>query len=186
MKGVCLVKSKDITLGAIMVALTSIILYSTSLIPINTLTILTVASAIIPVCIIRSNIKTATFVYVASSLIGFFIVPINISILYAIFFGVYGIIKFLAEKTKNLTVEYIYKILFFNIAFCTAFVIFQKVIGIDVLAGIENIISRFININTKAIAITIFLIIANIVFLVFDYALTLLISFYMDRIHNKK
>ena len=65
-------KAKDIALGGILVALTTIVLYSTSILPISTLAILTIASALIPVCIIRSNIKTSIFVYISSSLIAFF------------------------------------------------------------------------------------------------------------------
>lgn len=175
-------KSKEITLGGIMVALTSIILYSTSLIPINTLTILTVVSAIIPICIIRSNIRTAIFVYIASTIIAFFMVPINISILYAIFFGAYGIIKFFAERGRS-KLELLYKIGFFNISFIVGFILFQNVLGIDIINGIEEILSRFINGDIKIITWTLFLIVANLVFYVFDYALTLIITFYMDRIH---
>ena len=82
-------KAKDIALGGILVALTTIVLYATSILPISTLAILTIASALIPVCIIRSNIQTSIFVYISSSLIAFFLVPINISFLYFVFFGVY-------------------------------------------------------------------------------------------------
>ncbi len=177
-------KSKEITLGGIMVALTSIILYSTSLIPINTLTILTIASAIIPICIIRSEIKTAIFVYIASTVIAFFIVPINISVLYAIFFGIYGIIKFFAERSRS-KFEILYKIGFFNIAFVIGFILFQNVLGINIIKGVEEIISRFINGDIKVIVFALILVVANLIFLVFDYALTLIISFYMDRIHKK-
>ena len=75
-------KARDIALGGILVALTTIVLYATSILPISTLAILTIASALIPVCIIRSNIQTSIFVYISSSLIAFFLVPINISFLY--------------------------------------------------------------------------------------------------------
>lgn len=177
-------KSKEIALGGIMVALTIIILYSTSLIPINTLTILTIASAIIPVCIIRSNIKTAIFVYIVSTTIAFFIVPINISVLYGIFFGVYGIIKFFAEKNRS-KFEVLYKIVFFNITFIIGFIIFKDILGIDIINGSGEIISRFISGDIKTISFILILIIANLAFLVLDYALTLIISFYMDKIHPK-
>lgn len=184
MKGSIKMNSKEITLGGIMVALTSIILYLTSLIPINTLTILTIASAIIPICIIRSDVKTAIFVYIASTIIAFFIVPINISILYAIFFGIYGIVKFFAERSRS-KLEVLYKISFFNIAFIIGFIIFQNVLGINVIKAVEEILYRFISSDIKGIAFALFLIIANLVFFIFDYALTLIISFYMDRIHKK-
>ena len=178
-------KAKEITLGAIMIALTSIILYSTSLIPINTLTILTIASAIIPICIIRSDIKTASFVYIASSLIAFFLVPINISILYVMFFGIYGIIKFFAERMKNIYIEYLLKILFFGISFLITFIIFKNVIGINVVEGIQKVVEKFISTNVRGLSGMMLYISANVVFLIYDYALTLIITFYMDRIHNK-
>ena len=50
--------ARDMALGGVLVALTSIILYMTSVIPTSTLTILTIASALIPICLIRSNVKT--------------------------------------------------------------------------------------------------------------------------------
>ena len=53
--------ARDMALGGVLVALTSIILYMTSVIPTSTLTILTISSALIPICIIRSNVKTALF-----------------------------------------------------------------------------------------------------------------------------
>ena len=81
--------------------------------------------------------------------------------------------------------EVLYKIGFFNIAFIIGFILFQNVLGINVIKGVEEILSRFISSDTKMITFVLFLIIANLVFLVFDYALTLIISFYMDRIHKK-
>lgn len=98
-------KARDIALGGILVALTTIVLYATSILPISTLAILTIASALIPVCIIRSNIQTSIFVYISSSLIAFFLVPINISFLYFIFFGVYGIVKFFIERIRKEKLE---------------------------------------------------------------------------------
>ena len=69
-------KSGNITLGGILIALTIIILYSASILPVSTISVLTIASAIVPVCIIRSDVKTAVMVYLASSIISvFFFIP---------------------------------------------------------------------------------------------------------------
>ena len=132
--------SRDMALGGVLVALTSIILYMTSVIPTSTLTILTIASALIPICIIRSNVKTAIFVYFASSLISFFLVKINISLLYFIFFGVFGIIKFLIERLRNGMVEMILKLIFFNISFFIGFIVMQNVLGLNIIAGLKEVI----------------------------------------------
>ncbi|MGG7212443.1 hypothetical protein ACQPUY_02365 [Clostridium nigeriense] len=162
-------KAKEITLSAALVALTIIILYLNLLLPISTISILTLASLLIPIALIRGSMKSAILVYVASSIIGFFTLPINIIMLYILFFGIYGIIKYYIEKINKISLEILLKIIFFNIIFFISFFIFKSFIAIEI---------------TK-LPIWLFVIIAQIVFLVFDYALTLLISFYLEKIHKK-
>ena len=162
-------KAKEITLSAALIALTIIILYLNLLLPISTLSILTLASLLVPIALMRGSMKSAILVYVASSIIGFFILPINIIILYILFFGIYGIVKYYIEKINKLPLELLLKLIFFNIIFFIPFFIFKSFIAIEI---------------TK-LPIWLFWIIAQIVFLVFDYALTLLISLYLEKIHTK-
>ena len=177
-------KAKDIALGGILVALTTIVLYATSILPISTLAILTIASSLIPVCIIRSNIQTSIFVYISSSLIAFFLVPINISFLYFVFFGVYGIIKYFIERIRKEKLEIVLKVVFFNIAFIIGFIIMQNVLGINIIAGLEVLMSRFFDTSARTIATIILWIVAQPIFLIYDYAMTMIITFYMERIHK--
>lgn len=162
-------KAKEITLSGILTGLTIVILYLNLLLPISTISILTLASLLIPIALIRGSMKSAILVYVSSSIIGLFILPLNIMILYILFFGIYGIVKFYIEKINKLPLEIFIKLIFFNIILLLSFFVFKAFIPIEI---------------TK-LPIEIFLIIAEIVFLVFDYALTLLISFYLQRIHPK-
>ncbi|MEN8077938.1 hypothetical protein ABFP60_13320 [Clostridioides difficile] len=178
-------KAKNIALGGILVALTSIVLYATSILPISTIAILTIASAIIPVCIIRSDIQTSIFVYIASSLIAFFLVSINISLLYFIFFGVYGIVKYFIERMRKEKLEVLLKLIFFNIAFVIGFIIMQNILGINIIAGLEALASKFFDTSTRLIATIILWIVAQPIFLIYDYAMTMIITFYMERIHKK-
>lgn len=178
-------KAKNIALGGVLVALTSIVLYSTAIIPISTISILTIASAIIPVCIIRSDIKTSIFVYIASSLIAFFLVPINISLLYFIFFGIYGIVKYFIERLRKESLEILLKLVFFNIAFIVGFIIMKNILGINIVVGLEVLISNFFDTSTTLIASIVLWIVSQPVFLIYDYAMTSIITFYMERIHKK-
>lgn len=177
-------KAKDIALGGILVALTTMVLYSTSILPISTLVILTIASSLIPVCIIKSNIKTSIFVYISSSLIAFFLVKINIAFLYFIFFGVYGIIKYFIERIRKEKIEIVLKLIIFNTAFIIGFIIMQNILGINLISGLEVLISRFFDISSKTIASIILWIVAQPIFLIYDYAMTMIITFYMERIHK--
>ena len=158
-------KSRDIAIGGILVALTIIVLYATSILPISTLAILTIASAIIPICIIRSNVQTSIFVYISSSLIAFFLVPINISLLYFIFFGVYGIVKYFIERIRKEKLEIILKLVFFNIVFVIGFIIMQNILGVNIIAGLEELISKFFNNFARIYSLIILWIIAQPVFI---------------------
>ncbi|EHI98934.1 membrane protein [Clostridium sp. DL-VIII] len=161
-------KAKYIAENGIITALTLAILYSASIIPISTLSILTVASCLIPISIIRTSIKNTILVYIASSILSFFLVTINIAIYYILFFGIYGIIKYFIEKIRNILIELVLKLVAFNMLLSVIYFI-----GTNLL----------INLDTK-FPIYIVWIIAQVVFLIYDYALTLIISFYLSRIHK--
>lgn len=161
-------KAKYIAENGIITALTLAILYSASIIPISTLSILTVASCLIPISIIRTSIKNTILVYIASSILSFFLVTINIAIYYILFFGIYGIIKYFIEKIRNILIELVLKLVSFNMLLSVIYFI-----GTNLL----------INLDTK-FPIYIVWIIAQVVFLIYDYALTIIISFYLSRIHK--
>ena len=161
-------KSKYIAESGLLVALTLVILYATSIIPISKLSILTVASCLIPISIIRTSIKNTMLVYIASSVLSFFLVPINIALYYTLFFGVYGIIKYLIEKAKNIPLE-----------------LFLKLISFNILLGIIYLITKsFLGISSTKFSLWILLLGAQVVFLVYDYALTLAISFFLSRFNK--
>ena len=108
-------KSKYIAESGVLIALTLVILFSTSIFSISTLSILTVASCLIPVAIIRTSIKNAILVYIASSILSFILIPTNIAIYYTLFFGIYGIIKHIIEKVRNIPLEILLKLISFNV-----------------------------------------------------------------------
>lgn len=162
-------KAKELTVSAALTALTIVILYLNLLLPISTISILTLASALIPVALIRGSIKSSILVYISSSLIGFFILPINIILLYVLFFGIYGIVKYFIEKINKLPIEIILKIIFFNIILVLSIFVFNSIVAIEI---------------TK-LPIYLLFIVAQPVFLIYDYALSLLISFYLDKIHKR-
>ena len=161
-------KAKDLTLGGILIALSLVILYSSSILPISTLSILTLASCLIPICIIRSCVKTGFLVYIGTTTLGFFIIPINIIVYYGLFFGVYGIIKYYIEKLQKLPLEIILKLIIFNIIFMIILTIIKLFLG--------NIVIN--------IPLWLLWVLTQPVFLLFDYALTLIISYYLNRFHK--
>lgn len=178
-------KSNEITLGGILTALTIVILYLAAILPVSTISILTISAAIVAVCIIRSNIKTAAFVYIASSIIGFFIIPLNIWLLYILIFGGYSIIKYLIERIRKEYIEYLLKFSYFNIIFILSILLAKIVLAVDVFKLARDMIDRYITIEGNFLVVALFWITSQIVLFLFDYGLTLIITFYMDRIHKR-
>lgn len=156
-------KASFIAKGGLLIALTLIILYLGNIITFNTLFLLGVASAIIPLGVIICDVKTAILVYVASAILAYFILPDKITILlYILIFGPYGLVKLFIEKRQNTTVEIILKLVYFNVITFIAFIIYKQ------------FFMPTIELQYPLIAI---FLIGNIAFIVFDYVLTVFANF---------
>ena len=169
--------TKQLVSGSVLTALTIVLLYLTLLIPTNTLTLLTLASITVPIALIRENVKTSFMVYITSSLLGVILLPFNISLLYILFFGCYGLIKYFIEKLDRIPIEWLLKFIFFNTMFAIAYFLFNNVITPGAFNGLINLIHRLIPSLQLSPAVIIFTL-AQVGFIVFDYAFTLLIDFY--------
>lgn len=160
-------RAKFIAENGIVTALILVILYAASILPISTFSILTIASCLIPISIIRTSIKNTMLVYIASSILSFFFVATNIALYYTLFFGIYGLIKYFSEKIRNIPLELLSKLILFNI----------------LLIIIYFIASNLLVAYTTSYPLYLVWIISQVAFLIYDYALTLIISFYLNRIH---
>ncbi|APH14216.1 putative membrane protein [Clostridium sporogenes] len=160
-------KSSNIAKGGIFTAISFLLIYLSTILPVNKLSLLATASAIIPIAIISTNVKNGFLVYLSTSILCSIVVGISrISVIfYIIFFGIYGIIKYYIENFNRLYIEIILKFLFFNICLIILFYIYKLF-----FQGIP-IINKYIYI---------YFIVAQIAFIAFDYVLTLFI-FYIDK-----
>ena len=61
----------------------------------------------------------------------------------------------------------------------------QVILGINVVSVLEVIVSKIFNNTTKVISVVLLWLVAQPIFLVYDYAMTMIITFYMERIHKK-
>ncbi|MBU5300955.1 hypothetical protein KQI45_12820 [Clostridium sporogenes] len=160
-------KSSNIAKGGIFTAISFLLIYLSTILPVNKLSLLATASAIIPIAIISTNVKNGFLVYLSTSILCSIVVGISRSsvIFYIIFFGLYGIIKYYIENFNKLYIEIILKFLFFNICLIILFYIYKLF-----FQGIP-IINKYMYI---------YFIVAQVAFFAFDYVLTLFI-FYIDK-----
>lgn len=171
-------KIQNLTLGGILTALTIIFLYLASIFETNTLALLTLASFMVPIGLMRADLKTAALIYISSSLLSFFTVPLNIAFLYSLFFGIYGLIKYFTERFQLLPLEIFLKLIFFNSIFFILFMLMQKLLGYTVFSFLNTRVERYLAVNFEHSSFIILILVAQFGFLIFDYALTLLIHYY--------
>jgi hypothetical protein len=154
-------KSNNIAKGGIFAALSLILLYLSSVFPTNKLFILGIASCIIPLSIMLTGVKNTLVVYAAVSLLSFFIIPSKlIAISYILIFGSYGIVKYFVEKLRSIPLEFILKLLYFNIS--SAIIVFLY----------KLVIVKIPNINIYLLIFAL-----QLAFVIYDYALTAFIVY---------
>lgn len=165
-------KSSNIAKGGIFTAIGFLLIYLSTILPINKLSLLATASAIIPIAIISTNAKNGFLVYLSTSILCSIVIGISRSsvIFYIIFFGLYGIIKYYIEKLNKFYAEIILKFLFFNLCLIILFYVYKLF---------------FQSIPITNNYIFFYFIVSQIAFIIFDYILTLFI-FYIDKHFIKK
>lgn len=164
-------RTQYIAKGGLFTAVGIILVYISGIIPINKTCLLAAASFIIPLSIITTNVRNTLAVYVATSLLSLLLCGIKMTVLaYILFFGLYGIVKFYIEKIQKIIVEIILKLAFLNICTVILLLIYRLF-----FPGIFNF--RF---SMHWIILGL-----QIVFLLYDYLLTLIINFINKRLYRK-
>lgn len=120
-------KSSNIAKGGVFTAISFLLIYLSTILPVNKLSLLATASAIIPIAIISTNAKNGFLVYLSTSILCSIVVGISrISVIfYIVFFGLYGIIKYYIERLNKLYIEIILKFAFFNICLIVLLYIYK-------------------------------------------------------------
>jgi len=161
--------SRKTALSGVLLAMVIITLFLATTLPVNEMSLYALSSVFVSVVIMELGIKAGWIFYFASCLLSL-ILPNKIALVpYVLFFGIYGIIKFYIEKLNRLVPEYALKILYFNI--------FVFVVAFFARKLIPQGFERF--------PWWIVLVAVEVVFVVYDYAYTLFIQYYRNRIRNK-
>lgn len=161
-----------ITLCAMLAALASLSML-TSYFPYLTYAIPALAGLFIMVAVIEIDAKWAALAYVASAVITALVAEPEAKMLYVLFFGYYPVVKAVFEKLKSRVAEYILKFAVFNAATVFAYGVVAALIGVDI-----SDMGDFGKYSTAVLLIA-----ANVVFVVYDLAVTKMAAFYIVRLH---
>lgn len=170
-------QSSKIALGGIIAAL-SVVLMMLTIIPSMTFVLPAIAGVLLMIMVIEVNKAWAFMVFVAVSLISVFVVPDRMAaVMYILFFGYYPVLKALMESKLPRALEVILKFVVFNAAIVAAYYLLTFVMGIPVLE-LDFWIERGL---PMAAVIAIILVFANLVFFVYDLALSRLVEMYLNH-----
>lgn len=168
-------QTSRIALGGMMGALTLLCLMLT-LFPYATYALPALAGIFLIPVVVECGKRFAATLYAATAILSLLITPdLEAKWLYVCFFGYYPIIKAVAETRHSRVVEWGIKIGTFNIAVVAAYVIVCQLgfsLGEFAVAGVSLPLSAILGL---------FLFAGNVVFVLYDVALTRALPLYFSR-----
>lgn len=157
-----------------MVALSAVFMLF-SYFPYLTYAIPAITGLFMVVLVIEINRKWAVTAYIAAAAIIFMFSEPESKLLYICLFGYYPILKSIIEQTNKAFLEWFLKIITFNAAVILIYLLFSKLFGVSV--------DDFKFIGKYGAAL--FLILGNVIFVIYDIAVSRMVGIYMSLIHPK-
>ena len=155
-------------MSALICAITLITLYFASIWPTGRIGLVALASVLAAAAVIEAGILSGIYVFVASSLLAVIVIPEKSSaLLYILFFGYYPVAKSLIERIRGKSLQWVLKLLLFNLALTVILLLLREMIfGTD--AALPGNLLLYIG--------------CNVVFILFDYGFTKVIWLYIERV----
>jgi hypothetical protein len=179
-------KTKKLTIGAILSALGVAMLLVGAMIEVMDLSMAALASFFCIFAVIELGGVYPWLIYAVTSVLSLILMPFGMGgWFYLLFFGYYPILKEKLERKKR-TISWLLKIVLFNTALAIGVVAAYFLFFGNTAGGIEQAFFLIFGGEDvgKAMAIITYLL-ANVVFVVYDIALTRLITYYFVKIRKK-
>ncbi len=167
-------KSKRIALCGMMSAVALVIML-VAYFPYLTYTLPAIAGIMFAIVMVETNTKWAWGSYITTAILTMLLCEKEAAVLFVAFFGYYPIVKAYLEKMSSRILEYIVKFSIFNAAVVVAYLVIIYIFSIP----IEDM-GQF-----GQYTLYILLAMGNVVFIVYDMALTTAYQEYMKKLHNK-
>ncbi len=166
--------TKKITLSAVLAALSAVIMLA-SYFPYLTYAVPAMAGLFIMIVIIEIDCKWAFLSFLAASVLAFLFAESESKLMFIGFFGFYPILKCLIERINKPTIEWPIKFFVFNICVITVY----KFLAHLFIVSFDDLES-FVKYGEIVL-----LVLANIVFVVYDFAVSQIAGFYIQRFHSR-
>lgn len=121
-------RTQNIAIGGICLAGSTLSVFLASIVPGAELTLYAVSSLFVAVMILEAGMRGGWMMYGGTILLCLILVPNKLALIpYIFFFGLYGIIKFYAERTRHPAVQLGIKAMVFFIVFGTGYLFFREI-----------------------------------------------------------
>ena len=168
--------SVKVSLGGVVAALSLVLMLLTSIIPFGTYAFPAFAGILFVLLVFNLGYAYAFAVYFVTAVLSFLLVTDKEAALYyAMFLGFYPILKGVIERIPSKPVQYIVKLALFNVCMIAAFYI-----GITLLSIPKESFNLF-----GVYLPWVFLILGNIVFIIYDLCITRLVTLYLLKWHDR-
>jgi len=156
---------------AIFGALALIVLYLGTMIPTGSWGLAAVAGLFPMAAVMSVGLAAGLVCWAGVTLLSFLLLPDKLlALLFGALFGLYPIVKGLAERLRKLPLEYILKLAFFNGALTVICLVMKTAVLASLPAPLEAVWAMYL--------------VGNAVFLAYDFGLTRLVALYMQRVHR--
>ena len=160
-----------VALGGVLAALSLLLLYGATLLPSGRIGMVAVAGLIPAAGVISGGVGTGFLCYGATGLLGLLLLPDKgCALLYALFFGLYPMVKYAVERLRKLPVELVLKLAFFNLILVIVWFGFSALLLPLLPELMRTPLPLFVG--------------GNVVFLIYDYGFSKLITCYASRIRK--
>lgn len=165
-------QSSKCAIGGIVAALSLVLMISVAVIPFLTYALPALAGALIIFIVVEIDKKWAFGVYATVAILGMILVPDKeVAVMYLALFGYYPIFKALIESKFPVVIEWIIKILSFVLTMAGSYYLMMKFMGVTIDETEE----------WGVMAYPILLGMGTFAFILYDIALTKMISLYVHR-----
>lgn len=175
-------QSSRVALGGMLVALSVVILIP-SAVELFVYTLPAMAGVLTMLAVIELDKRWAFGIYAATAILGLLLVANKEAVvIYTVFFGYYPILKAVLESRLPKAAEYVIKFAVFNISLLLDFFIMTKLFGMpyERFMGIEGESGAWVKYIVPILFAS-----GNLVFIVFDFGLTQLVTGYL-RVWQKR
>lgn len=154
---------------AVLGAVSLILVYIAAIAPAGNWGLVAVAGLLPAAAVISVGLGAGVLCWAGVSLLSFLLLPGKFcALLYTALFGLYPLVKSLIERLRKRGPEYLLKLLFFNAAFTLIFLVMRGAVLNSLPTALHTTWLLYV--------------VANVVFLAYDFGFSGLINFYVARV----